>query len=225
MTPPDVEGLLRELAPQALGAVARRYGEFAAAEDAVQEALVTAAAQWPTGLPDRPLSWLITVASRRLVEEYRRTDARRRREELAAALSIHQEQPVPSSDDSLVLLFLCCDDTLTRTLSIPLTLRAVAGLSTREIAAAYLVPEATMAQRISRAKATPRGRRFELPADPTARLRSVGEVLYLLFNEGYTSSSGPDLSRASTSPAKRSGWPGCCTTGCRPTPRSRVCSP
>lgn len=195
VTPPDVEGLLRELAPRALGAVARRYGEFAAAEDAVQEALVTAAAQWPTGLPDRPLSWLITVASRRLVEEYRRTDARRRREELAAALSIHQEQPVPSSDDSLVLLFLCCDDTLTRTLSIPLTLRAVAGLSTREIAAAYLVPEATMAQRISRAKATLRGRRFELPADPTARLRSVGEVLYLLFNEGYTSSSGPDLSR------------------------------
>jgi len=106
---------------------------------------------------------------------------------------------VPSSDDSLVLLFLCCDDTLTRTLSIPLTLRAVAGLSTREIAAAYLVPEATMAQRISRAKATLRGRRFELPADPTARLRSVGEVLYLLFNEGYTSSSGPDLSRVDLS--------------------------
>ena len=199
MTPPDVEGLLRELAPQALGAVARRYGEFADAEDAVQEALVTAAVQWPAGLPDRPLSWLITVASRRLVDEYRRTDARRRREELAASLSIHQEEIVPSSDDSLVMLFLCCDDTLSSTLSIPLTLRAVAGLTTRQIAAAYLVPEATMAQRISRAKAKLRGRRFELPADPAARLRSVCQVLYLLFNEGYTSSSGPDLSRVDLS--------------------------
>ena len=198
MTHPDVEGLLRELAPQALGAVARRYGEFADAEDAVQEALVTAAVEWPTGLPDRPLSWLITVASRRLVDEYRRTDARRRREDLATSLSIHQDETVPS-DDSLVMLFLCCDDTLSPTLSVPLTLRAVAGLTTREIAAAYLVPTATMAQRISRAKAKLRGRRFELPADPAARLRSVCEVLYLLFNEGYTSSSGPDLSRVDLS--------------------------
>jgi len=199
VTAPDVEGLLRELAPQALGAVARRYGEFAEAEDAVQEALVTAAAQWPAGLPDRPLSWLITVASRRLVDEYRRTDARRRREELASSLSIHPEATVPSSDDSLVLLFLCCDDTLSLTLSIPLTLRAVAGLTTRQIAAAYLVPEATMAQRISRAKAKLQGRRFELPADPSKRLRSVCVVLYLLFNEGYTSSNGPDLSRVDLS--------------------------
>jgi predicted RNA polymerase sigma factor len=183
VTAPDVEGLLRELAPQALGAVARRYGEFADAEDAVQEALATAAAEWPSGLPDRPLSWLITVASRRLVDEYRRTDARRRREELATSLSIH----------------LCCDDTLASTLSIPLTLRAVAGLTTRRIAAAYLVPEATMAQRISRAKAKLRGRRFELPTEPAARLRSVCEVLYLLFNEGYTSSSGPHLSRVDLS--------------------------
>jgi len=199
VTPDDVEALLRELAPQALGAVARRYGDFADAEDAVQEALMTAALQWPAGLPDRPLSWLITVASRRLVDEYRRTDARRRREELAASLSIHQQETVPSSDDSLVMLFLCCDDALSSTLSIPLTLRAVAGLTTRQIAAAYLVPEATMAQRISRAKAKLRGRRFELPADPAARLRSVCEVLYLLFNEGYTSSSGPDLSRVDLS--------------------------
>jgi len=199
VTPPDVEGLLRELAPQALGAVARRYGDFADAEDAVQEALMTAAVEWPTRLPDKPLSWLITVASRRLVDEYRRIDARRRREELAASLSIHPEQAAPSSDDSLVMLFLCCDDTLSSTLSIPLTLRAVAGLTTREIAAAYLVPEATMAQRISRAKAKLRGRRFELPADPAARLRSVCEVLYLLFNEGYTSSSGPDLLRVDLS--------------------------
>ena len=204
MTAPDVEGLLRELAPQALGAVARRYGGFTDAEDAVQEALVIAAAQWPAGIPAKPLSWLITVASRRLVDEYRRTDARRRREELAASLSIHPAsiQPdgaVPSADDSLVMLFLCCDDALSSTLAIPLTLRAVAGLTTREIAAAYLLPEATMAQRISRAKAKLRGRRFELPADPATRLRSVCEVLYLLFNEGYTSSSGPDLLRVDLS--------------------------
>ena len=199
MIQPDVEGLLRELAPQALGALARRYGDFADAEDAVQEALVVAAAEWPAGLPATPLSWLIAVASRRLVDEYRRTDARRRREELAASLSIHREQAVPSSDDSLVMLFLCCDDALSPTLSIPLTLRAVAGLTTREIAAAYLVPEPTMAQRISRAKAKLRGRRFELPADPTTRLRPVCEVLYLLFNEGYTSSGGPDLARADLS--------------------------
>ena len=214
MSSPDVERLLRELAPQALGAVARRYGTFTDAEDAVQEALVAAAASWPLGLPARPLGWLITVASRRLIDEFRRTDARRRRENLAASRSIHPvwndpegdepgssgAQPaVPSSDDSLVMLFLCCDDALTPTLSIPLTLRAVAGLTTREIAAAYLVPAATMAQRISRAKATLRGRRFELPADPAARVRSVCEVLYLLFNEGCTSSSGPDLARTDLS--------------------------
>ena len=194
----DVEGLLRELAPQALGAVARRYGNFADAEDAVQEALLAAAAQWPTDRPDRPLTWLITVASRRLVDEYRRSDARRRREDLAASLSVHAQPVVPEADDSLVLLFLCCDDALTPTLAIPLTLRAVAGLTTREIAAAYLVSEATMAQRISRAKARLRGRRFALPreaAELAGRLRSVCEVLYLLFNEGYTSSSGPDLLR------------------------------
>jgi predicted RNA polymerase sigma factor len=160
---------------------------------------VTAAAEWPTALPERPLSWLITVASRRLVDEYRRTDARRRREELAASLPLHLVSTVPSADDSLLMLFLCCDDALTPTLSIPLTLRAVAGLTTRQIAAAYLVPEATMAQRISRAKARLRGRRFELPADPSGRLRSVCEVLYLLFNEGYTSSSGPDLLRVDLS--------------------------
>lgn len=204
MNQPPVEGLLRELAPQALGAVARKYGDFADAEDAVQEALIAAAAQWPTALPDRPLSWLITVASRRLVDEYRRTDARRRREDLAAAVSIHREaihQPDagPSVDDSLVMLFLCCDEELTPTLSIPLTLRAIAGLTTRQIAAAYLVPEATMAQRISRAKAKLRGRRFELPVDRATRMRPVCEVLYLLFNEGYATSSGADLTRVDLS--------------------------
>ena len=199
MTGPEVEGLLRGLGPQALGAVARRYGSFADAEDAVQEALAGAAVDWPVALPRQPLSWLITVASRRLVDEYRRTDARRRREELAASLSLHPDRAAPSSDDSLVLLFLCCDDALSPTLSIPLTLRAVAGLTTREIAAAYLVSESTMAQRISRAKAKVRGRRFELPSEPATRARSVCEVLYLLFNEGYTSSSGPDLLRVDLS--------------------------
>lgn len=199
MTAPDVEGLLRELGPQALGAVARRYGDFCDAEDAVQEALATAAVEWPRGLPDRPLSWLITVARRRLVDHYRRTDARRRREELAVSRSAHSHPTAASSDDSLVMLFLCCDDALSPMLSIPLTLRAVAGLTTREIAAAYLVPEATVAQRISRAKAKLRGRRFELPTNPAARVRSVCEVVYLLFNEGYTSSGGPDLSRVDLS--------------------------
>lgn len=199
MTQPDVGGLLRELGPQALGAVARRYGSFADAEDAVQEALAVAAVEWSAALPAKPLSWLIIVASRRLVDEYRRTDARRRREELAASLSIHRQETVPWADDSLVMLFLCCDDSLSSTLSIPLTLRAVAGLTTREIAAAYLVPEATMAQRISRAKAKLRGRRFEVPSDVADRLRAVCEVLYLLFNEGYTSSSGPDLLRVDLS--------------------------
>lgn len=202
MSEPDLEGLLRELAPRALGAVARRYGGFTDAEDAVQEALLTAAREWPAALPDKPLSWLITVASRRLVDEYRRSDARRRREDLAASVSIHpgsvQEQD-DAQDDSLVVLFLCCDDSLSSTLSIPLALRAVAGLTTREIAAAYLVSEATMAQRISRAKAKLRGRRFELPPDPAGRLGSVCQVLYLLFNEGYASSSGPDLSRVDLS--------------------------
>jgi predicted RNA polymerase sigma factor len=199
VSPSDVEGLLRELTPQALGAVARRYGDFTGAEDAVQEALLTAAVQWPVELPERPLSWLITVASRRLVEEYRRTDARRRREELAASLSLHPVATVPSSDDSLVLFFLCCDSGLSSALAIPLTLRAVAGLTTREIAAAYLVPEATMAQRISRAKAKLKGRDFALPQDFSARLPAVLEVVYLLFNEGYTSSSGPDLARSDLS--------------------------
>ena len=197
MTTPDVEGLLRELAPRALGAVVRRYGDFADAEDAVQEALLEASQQWPRDLPTHPLGWLVTVASRRVVDTIRAHDARRRREDTVALLDV----PVESSDedDSLVLLFLCCHDALSPTLAIPLTLRAVAGLTTREIAAAYLVPEATMAQRISRAKAKLRGETFSVPSDLTGRLRSVLEVLYLLFNEGYASSSGPDLARVDLS--------------------------
>jgi RNA polymerase sigma factor (sigma-70 family) len=197
VTTADVEGLLRELAPRALGAVIRRHGDFADAEDAVQEALLTAARQWPAGLPASPLGWLVTVASRRLIDEARKSGARRRREDTAALRDVAAE--VPGTDDSLVLLFLCCHDQLSPKLAIPLTLRAVAGLSTRQIAAAYLIPEATMAQRISRAKAVLRDERFRLPDDAASRVRSVLEVLYLLFNEGYATSSGPDLARVDLS--------------------------
>ena len=200
----STEGLLRELAPQVLGAVVRRYGDFANAEDAVQEALVTAATTWPAdGQPDQPLAWLIRVASRRMVEHYRRDDARRRREDLAASWSLAEPDPAPGQDDTLILMFMCCHPSLTPGSAIPLTLRAIGGLTTREIAAAFLVPEATMAQRISRAKAKVKAsdEPFTLPSpdERTARLRSVLHVLYLLFNEGYASSSGPDLARTDLS--------------------------
>ena len=197
MSIPDAGGLLRELAPQALGAVVRRYGDFADAEDAVQEALLAASLEWSAGLPANPLGWLVTVASRRLIDEVRKRDARRRREHTIALRDVPGD--APSTDDSLVVLFLCCHDALSPALATPLTLRAVAGLTTREIAAAYLMPEATMAQRISRAKAKLRGERFALPDDVSARVRSVLEILYLLFNEGYASSSGPDLARVDLS--------------------------
>jgi RNA polymerase sigma factor (sigma-70 family) len=205
-----IERLLRELAPQALAAVARRSGDFAAAEDAVQEALLAAATRWPgDGTPDNPLGWLIRVAARRLTDQYRSEDARRRREALAASWSLHAPAgPVPGEedtarDDTLILMFMCCHPSLTPGAAIPLTLRAVGGLTTREIAAAFLVPEPTMAQRISRAKSTLKasGEPFTLP--PTdrraARLRSVLHVLYLLFNEGYASSGGPELARSDLS--------------------------
>jgi RNA polymerase sigma factor (sigma-70 family) len=204
------EGLLRELAPQALGAVARRSGDFAAAEDAVQEALLAAATRWPAdGTPDNPLGWLIRVAARRLTDQYRSEDARRRREVLAASWSLAAPAgPVPGADapardDTLILMFMCCHPSLTPGAAIPLTLRAVGGLTTREIAAAFLVPEPTMAQRISRAKATLKasGEPFTLPPPDqrAGRLRSVLHVLYLLFNEGYASSGGPDLARSDLS--------------------------
>ena len=192
---------LRELAPQVLGALVRRYGDFAGAEDAVQEALVAAATAWPgRGEPDDPLAWLIRVASRRLANQYRTDDARRRREELAASWSIHRPaEPAPTTDDTLLLMLLCGHPTLTPGAAIPLTLRAVGGLTTREIAAAFLVPEATMAQRISRAKARLRelDEPFGLPADEdrTRRMASVLRVLYLVFNEGYAASAGPELGR------------------------------
>ncbi|MDQ1535367.1 MAG: hypothetical protein QOF28_3128, partial [Actinomycetota bacterium] len=201
---PNTEGLLRELAPQVLGALVRRYGDFADAEDAVQEALVAATTTWPVeGQPDNPLAWLIRVASRRMVEQYRRDDARRRREDLAASWSLARPEPGTARDDTLILVFMCCHPALTPAAAIPLTLRAVGGLTTREIAAAFLVPEATMARRISRAKAKIRAtdEPFRLPS-PDARaerLRSVLHVLYLMFNEGYAGSSGPELARTDLS--------------------------
>ena len=205
---PAAEDLLRELAPRVLGILTRRYGDFADAEDAVQEALIAAAASWPAdGLPDNPLGWLIRVASRRLANIYRGEEARRRREELAASWSVADgpgaAERVWERDDTLIVMFMCCHPALSPALAIPLTLRAVGGLTTRQIAAAFLVPEATMAQRVSRAKAKIKssGEPFALPApdDYPHRLAQVLRVLYLIFNEGYTTSGGPDLGRASLS--------------------------
>jgi len=200
-----VEGLLRELAPQVLGALVRRYGQFDACEDAVQEAMLAAADQWEVAdLPDSPRAWLTAVASRKLVDAVRGDAARRRREETAAALAgLHPNavatEEVSGEDDSLALLMLCCHPAVTPASQVALTLRAVGGLTTAEIAAAYLVPEATMAPRISRAKQQIRaaGARFELPQAPerSERLAVVLHVLYLVFNEGYTASSGDDLMR------------------------------
>ncbi|WP_191095103.1 RNA polymerase sigma factor [Streptomyces kanamyceticus] len=203
----EVEDLLRRHAPQVLGALVRRYGHFGAAEDAVQEALLAAARQWPDqGVPDNPRGWLIKVASRRLVDQLRADDARRRREEEAALLTPRDaftapppgEGRAPSDDDTLTLLFLCCHPLLGPPAQVALTLRAVGGLTTAEIARAHLVPEATMAQRISRAKAKIKGVSF-LPPRPEnrdGRLAVVLQVLYLIFNEGYTATSGEALHRA-----------------------------
>jgi RNA polymerase sigma factor (sigma-70 family) len=203
-----VDGLLHELAPQVLGTLVRRNGQFDACEDAVQEALLAAAVQWPgQGVPVNPRGWLITVASRRLTDEQRGDSARRRREAAVAALAppeafvapAMEEDLASDEDDTLTLLFLCCHPSLSPASQVALTLRAVGGLTTAQIAQAFLVPEATMAQRISRAKASIKsaGARFSLPpADERAeRLGVVLHVLYLVFNEGYTASSGPDLQR------------------------------
>ncbi|MFF0136185.1 RNA polymerase sigma factor [Streptomyces sp. NPDC005227] len=199
------EDLLRRHAPQVLGALVRRYGHFDAAEDAVQEALLAAAGQWPArGVPDNPRGWLIKVASRRLVDALRAEQARRLREEKAAALTPRDAFTAPppgagrapSEDDTLTLLFLCCHPDLTPPAQIALTLRAVGGLTTAEIARAWLVPEATMAQRISRAKRKVRGVRFARPERWEERLPAVLHTLYLIFNEGYTATSGTSLQRA-----------------------------
>jgi RNA polymerase sigma factor (sigma-70 family) len=208
-----IEDLLRELAPQVLAALVRRHGQFDACEDAVQEALLAAALQWPgEGVPDRPRAWLLTVAGRALVDAWR-TDSARRRREAAAALDPADGYPAaadpagdPSADlgriepdDTLALLFLCCHPALSPPSQLALTLRAAAGLTTAQIAAAFLIPEATVAKRIVRAKQRIRdaGARFELPDQPqrTERLDVVLHVLYLIFNEGHTTSSGPTLQR------------------------------
>ena len=185
--------LLRENAPKVLAAVVRRYGDFEACEDAVQEALIAAARQWPeTGVPEQPRNWLITVAGRRRVELLRNETARRRREEAVQ----HEPAPEVRGDDELALLLLCCHPALSVPAQVTLTLRAVGGLTTAEIARALLLPEATVGQRISRAKQRIRdtGTRFETPADGE-RLTAVRHVLYLIFNEGYTASSGDALNR------------------------------
>jgi RNA polymerase sigma factor (sigma-70 family) len=193
--------LLRELAPQVLGTLVRRHGQFDACEDAVQEALLAAAVQWTEhGLPENPRSWLMTVATRRLVDQWRSESARRRREENAALMDLPVKGQPTAYDDTLTILFLCCHPSLSVPSQLALTLRAVGGLTTAEIASAFLVPEATMAQRISRAKERIRstGLRFELPPEPerAERLLVVLHVLYLIFNEGYSTSSGPSLQRA-----------------------------
>jgi RNA polymerase sigma factor (sigma-70 family) len=196
------EHLLRELAPQVLGAVVRRCGDFDAAEDAVQEALTAAAFQWPrTGLPESPRAWLIQVAARKLTDRIRSESARRRRETKFVLETPPGENVVPppdeasvEDDDTLALLFMCCHPALTRPSAIALTLRAVGGLTTTEIASAFLVPEATMAQRISRAKQSIKssGVRFAMPLPEAldTSLAAVLHVLYLIFNEGYATSSG-----------------------------------
>ena len=204
--------LLRELAPQVLGVVARRHGEFADAEDAVQEALIAAAQQWPgQGIPRNPRGWLYHVALRRLTDRLRSELARRRREDAVASALWADWAFVPAPevdvgvehDDTLVLLFMCCHPALTPASAVALTLRAVGGLTTAEIARAFLVPEATMAQRISRAKQNIKASKvtFRLPTDDerTQRLGAVLHVVYLIFSEGYTSSAGRELYRTDLS--------------------------
>jgi len=200
-----IEHVLRELAPQVLGAVARRFRDFSSAEDAVQEAMIAAFTQWPQeGVPENPRGWLIQVACRRMMDHVRSEIGRREREtavtseaeSLAPTLEIEADM---DPDDTLILLFMCCHSALTPSSAIALTLRAVGGLTTAEIANAFLVPEATMAQRISRAKQTVKasGVPFRLPSphERTERLPAVLRVLYLIFSEGYASSIGSHLQR------------------------------
>jgi len=196
----EIEQLLRSLAPAVLGPLVRRYGGFDTCEDAVQEALLAAARQWPAeGVPENPRGWLATVAARRRIELMRADSARARREQAAAALEPPDPGAAPGADDTLALLMLCCHPALTRPSQVALTLRAVGGLSTAEIGRAFLVPEATIGQRISRAKARIKaeGARFRdpPPEDRPQRLAAVLEVLYLIFNEGYTASEGDALHR------------------------------
>jgi RNA polymerase sigma factor (sigma-70 family) len=197
-TSEELEQLLRPLAPEVLGLLARRYGSFDACEDAVQEAMLEAVRKWPDGgVPENPRAWLLTAASRRLIDEFRSDAARRRREQRDALRASPQD--APGHDDSITLLFLCCHEALSPASQIALTLRAVGGLTTAEIASAFFVPEATMAQRISRAKRTiaEAGATFELSdtGRDERRLAAVRQTLYLIFNEGYTASSGARIQR------------------------------
>jgi predicted RNA polymerase sigma factor len=196
----EIEQLLRTLAPAVLGPLVRRYGGFDTCEDAVQEALLAAARQWPAeGVPENPRGWLATVAARRRIELLRADTTRARREQAAAALEPPDPAPAPGADDTLALLMLCCHPSLSRPSQVALTLRAVGGLRTAEIGRAFLVPESTIGQRISRAKARIKaeGARFRdpPPEDRPERLAAVLEVLYLIFNEGYTASEGDALHR------------------------------
>jgi len=204
--------LSREVAPQVLGVIVRRYRDFAACEDAVQEAFIAAAAQWPReGMPDNPRAWLIQVASRRITDQVRAEAARRHREALVVSLIPADEQialaadtdGVTERDDTLDLLFMSCHPALSPASAIALTLRAVGGMTTAEIARAFLVPEATMAQRISRAKQSIKasGVGFEMPdgAALAARLGTVRQVLYLMFSEGYAASAGSEIIRTDLS--------------------------
>jgi RNA polymerase sigma factor (sigma-70 family) len=204
----EIEQRLRELSPHVIGAVVRRFGDFGAAEDAAQEALLSAAQQWPRdGVPDNPRGWLIQVAARKVLDQRRAELARRRRETFVVMQGDDDAAPAPDQppeqDDTLRLLFMCCHPALTRPSAIALTLRAVGGLTTAEIASAFLVPEATMAQRISRAKQTIKSSEvpLALPSNDqlAERLSAVMHVLYLIFNEGYASSSGDSLSRVDLS--------------------------
>ncbi|SDX70341.1 RNA polymerase sigma factor, sigma-70 family [Amycolatopsis xylanica] len=195
-----VDELVKDLVPRVLGTLMRKYGQFDLCEDAVQDALLEATVSWrESGLPDNPAAWLVTAASRRLIDRVRSESARRRREETVHALEepTVRDEPLTDRDDSLILLFLCCHPSLSDESQLALTLRAVGGLTTAQIAKAFLVPEATMGQRISRAKQRIKtsGGRFEMPpeSERAKRLDVVLHVLYLIFNEGYTSTSGPEL--------------------------------
>ena len=211
MTDPlAIEREIRERGPLVLAALARRDGDFAACEDAVQEALLAATVQWARdGIPDEPTAWLTRVARRRRIEAIRSATARRRREDadgrtaLTATVDAVADGPLTEVDDSLTLFLLCCHPALTRPSQVALTLRAVGGLTTQEIARAFLVPESTIAQRISRAKASIRaagaGFRLPPPDERPARIAAVLEVLYLVFNEGYVASSGSTLQRVELS--------------------------
>lgn len=203
----EVQQLLRELTPHVVAAVTRRYGDFAAAEDAVQEALLIAAQTWPRdGVPEKPRAWLIQVAARRVIDQVRSDAARAKREQVVVSLvppdeqlALAADEAVVERDDTLELLFMCCHPSLSMASAIALTLRAVGGLGTLELAKAFMVPEATMGQRISRAKQTIKdaGAGFAMPKaeERATRLTAVMHVLYLMFNEGYTASSGARLVR------------------------------